>query len=222
MHVKGDQVLPVAGGRLLARIIPNAIYREIQGGDHFAWIMPNWRDATDAVIEFCTGLALKRTSNRKFGAILFTDIVDSTTQSSALGDAKWRAMLEGHDRVTRELIDQHSGRLVKSTGDGLLAVFDAPFQGVACGIEMCDALSGMGVTIRAGLHVGQIEVHDDGDISGIAVNLAARVEQHAADGELWTSPTVRDMMLGGIDTFTDRGKHVLKGIDGSWQLYSVR
>jgi class 3 adenylate cyclase len=158
----------------------------------------------------------------KFGAILFTDIVDSTRQSSALGDAKWRAMLEGHDRVMRELIGQHGGRLIKSTGDGLLAIFDAPFQGVACGIEMCDALGGMGVTIRGGLHVGQIEVHDDGDISGIAVNLAARVEQHAAAGELWTSSTVRDMMLGGADTFGDRGEHVLKGIDGSWRLYSVR
>ena len=222
MHVKGDQVLPVGGSRLLAQIIPNAVYREIAGDDHFAWIMPNWRDPTDAAIEFYTGAALKRTSSRKFGAILFTDIVDSTRQSSALGDAKWRTMLEGHDRVTRHLIGQHGGRLVKSTGDGLLAIFDAPFQGVACGIEMCDTLGGMGVTIRAGLHVGQIEVHDDGDISGIAVNLAARVEQHAAARELWTSSTVRDMMLGGADTFSDRGEHVLKGIDGSWRLYSVR
>ena len=54
------------------------------------------------------------------------------------------------------------------------------------------------------------------------MNLAARVEQHAAAGELWTSSTVRDMMLGGADTFSDRGEHVLKGIDGSWRLYSVR
>lgn len=222
MHVKGDRVLPVAGSRLLAKIIPNAIYYEIQGNDHFAWIMPNWRDATDASIKFCTGAALKRTSVRRFGAILFTDVVDSTRQSSDLGDAKWRAMLESHDRVTRDLIHQHGGRLVKRTGDGLLAVFEAPFQGVACGLEMRDALGGIGFTIRAGLHVGQIEVHDDGDISGIAVNLAARVEQHAAAGELWASSTVRDMMLGGTDTFTDRGEHVLKGIDGGWRLYSVR
>ena len=221
IHVKGDRVLPVAGGRLLAQIIPNAIYREVQGDDHFAWIMPNWRDTNDAVIEFCTGASLKRTSTRKFAAVLFTDIVDLTRQSSTLGDAKWRSLLEGHDRVTREIIDRHGGRLIKSTGDGLLVIFDAPFQGVACGIEMCDALSGMGVTIRAGLHVGQIEVHEDGDISGIAVNLAARVEQHAVAGELWTSSTVRDMMLGGADTFSDRGEHVLKGIDGSWRLYSV-
>ena len=101
---------------------------------------------------------------------------------------QWRDVLDGHDRTARGLIDQHRGRVVKSTGDGLLAVFDAPSQGVECGIEMCNALRGIGVDIRAGLHAGEIEVHDDGDISGIAVNLAAQVEQSASDGELWAGP----------------------------------
>ena len=86
---------------------------------------------------------------------------------------------------------------------------------------MCEALSGIGVKIRAGAHAGEIEVHDDGDISGIAVNLAARVEQQAADGELWTSSTVRDMMLGGSAAFAERGEHELKGIDGNWKLFAV-
>ena len=93
------------------------------------------------------------------------------------------------------MIDRHGGRVVKSTGDGLLAVFDVPSQGVACGINLCEGLAGIGVPIRTGVHAGEIEIHDDdGDISGIAVNLAARVEQHARD---------------------------LKGIDGSWRLFSV-
>ena len=86
---------------------------------------------------------------------------------------------------------------------------------------MCDALRGDGIDIRAGIHAGEIEVHDDGDISGVAVNLAARVEQHAADCELWASSTVRDLMLGGSTSFTDRGEHDLKGIDGKWRLFSV-
>lgn len=64
-------------------------------------------------------------------------------------------------------------------------------------------------------------MHDDGDISGIAVNLAARVEQRAAAGELWASSTVRDLMLGGDASFGDRGQHELKGIDGSWSLFAV-
>ena len=221
MHVKGDRVLPVAGSRLLATIIKDAVYHEIQGNDHFAWIMSNWRDVADAAIEFCTGAPPNRMPSRKFAAILFTDIVDSTRQSATLGDSKWRTLLEGHDRVSRELINQQGGRLVQSTGDGLLAIFESPFQAVACGLEMCASLGSVGARIRAGLHVGQIEVHEDGDISGIAVNLAARVQQHAAAGELWTSSTVRDTMLGGPDKFTDRGEYVLKGIEGSWRLYSV-
>ena len=221
MHVKGDAVLHVAMGRLLADLIPGATYVEIEGNDHFFWCMPNWRDIADTVIEFATGTAVERTTTRQFGTVLFTDIVDSTRQSSDVGDSKWREVLDGHDRIARDLIDQQRGRVVKSTGDGLLAVFETPSQGVTCGIEMCDALAGMGVDIRAGVHAGEIEVHDDGDISGIAVNLAARVEQKAADGELWTSSTMRDMMLGGSAAFTERGEHELKGIDGSWRLFSV-
>ena len=221
MHVKGDAVLNVAMGRLMADLIPGATYQEIDGNDHFFWCMPNWREIADAVIEFETGATLERTTTRQFGTVLFTDIVNSTRQSSDVGDSKWREVLDGHDRVARGLIDQQQGRVVKSTGDGLLAVFDTPSQGVTCGIEMCEALAEMGVKIRAGVHAGEIEVHDDGDISGIAVNLAARVEQQAADGELWTSSTVRDLMLGGSTSFTERGEHELKGIDGSWRLFSV-
>ena len=221
MHVKGDEVLPAGGGRVLADLIPNATFVEIEGSDHFSWIMPNWREIADKQIEFATGASTKRASTRQFGTVLFTDIVDSTRQSSAVGDSKWREVLDGHDRITRGLIDQHRGRVVKSTGDGLLAVFEAPSLGVSCGIEMCNALRGIGVEIRAGIHAGEIEVHDDGDISGIAVNLAARVEEQATGGELWTSSTVRDLMLGGSASFSERGEHELKGIDGSWRLFSV-
>ncbi len=221
MHVKGDLELTVAMGRLLAELIPGATYVEIEGADHFFWIMPNWRDVADIVIKFATGTALDRRTTRQFGTVLFTDIVDSTRSSAAAGDSKWHEVLDSHDRITRGLIDQHRGRVVKSTGDGLLAVFEVPSQGVSCGLEMCEALSGIGVNIRAGVHAGEIEVHDDGDISGIAVNLAARVEQKATGGELWTSSTVRDMMLGGSASFAERGEHELKGIDGSWKLFSV-
>jgi class 3 adenylate cyclase len=86
---------------------------------------------------------------------------------------------------------------------------------------LCTELCNLGVEIRAGVHAGEIEVRDDFDISGIAVNLAARVEQAATDGELWASSTVREMMLGGSATFLDRGDHQLKGIDGDWHLFAV-
>jgi class 3 adenylate cyclase/pimeloyl-ACP methyl ester carboxylesterase len=221
MHVRGDEVLNVAMGRLLGDVIPGATYLEIDGADHFGWILPNWRDLDDAVIEFATGTSLNRSTTRKFGTVLFTDIVDSTRQSAAAGDARWRAVLDSHDRVARSLIDQHGGRVVKSTGDGLLALFDVPSAGVSCGTKLCQDLRGIGVDIRAGIHAGEVEVHDDGDISGIAVNLAARVEQQAACGELWASSTMRDLMLGGGASFHERGEHELKGIDGRWRLFAV-
>ena len=221
-HVKGERVLPVAAARVLADLVPGARYVEFAGEDHFPWLMDNWREMADCFIEFCTGVTPTRTTTRRFATVLFTDIVDSTKRSASIGDTAWRAVLDRHDRLTRGLVDQYAGRLVKSTGDGLLAVFDVPSQGVECGRAMCRELREIGVPIRAGVHAGEIEVHDDGDISGIAVNLAARVEQAAADGELWVSSTVRDMMLGGAAGFDERGEHELKGIEGAWKLFAVR
>ena len=119
------------------------------------------------------------------------------------------------------MIDQHHGRVIKSTGDGLLATFDAPSRGVECGLRLWHELRGIGIDVRAGIHAGEIEIHDDGDISGIAVNLASRVEQRAGNGELWASSTLRDMLLSGDATFEQRGEHELKGIDGTWRLFSV-
>ncbi|MGZ6954829.1 MAG: alpha/beta fold hydrolase [Acidimicrobiia bacterium] len=221
-HVKGDRVLHVAMGRVLADVIPGARYVEYDGEDHFPWLMDNWREQCDVSIEFLSGTAPVAVTTRRFATVLFTDIVGSTRRSAELGDARWREILDRHDRLTHGLVDEHGGRIVKSTGDGLLAVFDVPSQGVECGTAMCRALSDIDVPIRAGVHAGEIEVHDDGDVSGIAVNLAARVEQAAADGELWASSTVRDMMLGGAAGFEERGEHELKGIDGAWKLFAVR
>lgn len=220
-HNRGDRVMPIAHARLLAELIPGSRLVELDGDDHFSWVSANWRESIDGAIEFLSGSAARTTSSRRFATVLFTDIVASTSQSAALGDDGWRSVLDGHDRLARRLIAEHGGRVVKSTGDGLLAVFDMPSAGVGCGRDLCRELAGIGVQIRAGVHAGEIEVHDDGDISGIAVNLAARVEQRAGDGELWASSTVRDMLLGGTHTFTDQGEHTLKGIDGQWRLFSI-
>jgi len=221
MHVTGDRALHVSGGRTLAEIIPGASYLELGGEDHYAWIMPTWRDVVDGIIRFCTGSTVEHGTTRQFGTVMFTDIVDSTRRSSAVGDQAWRDILDGHDRITRALVDEHGGRVVKSTGDGLLALFSMPSQSVTCGLAMLAQLRGIGLEVRAGLHAGELEVRDDGDVSGLAVNLAARVEQSARDGELWASSTVRDMTLGGGVDFADEGEHSLKGIDGRWRLFSA-
>jgi class 3 adenylate cyclase len=221
IHVKGDRVLHVSLGRVLADVIPDARFIEVEGDCHFSWVQPNWRAILDPAIEFMTGSPVASDATRRFATVLFTDIVDSTRHSAAVGDAAWHDLIDRHDRVARRLVAEHSGRVVKSTGDGLLVTFDAPSDGVACATALLRGLSDIGVRIRAGVHAGEIEVHEDLDISGIAVNIAARVEQAAHDGEVWVSSTMRDMMLGGSATFDDRGEHDLKGVDGAWRLFAV-
>ncbi len=222
IHVRRDRVIPVVMGRVLADVISGAQYIEIAGDDHFSWAAPNWREVVEPLIEFVTDAPVRKDRARRFATVLFTDIVDSTRQSARMGDATWRARLDDHDRLARKLVDAHNGRVVKSTGDGFLVVFGVPSDAIQCGIAFCRELANLGLQIRAGAHAGEIEAHDDGDISGIAVNLAARVEEAAADGQLWVSSTVRDMMLGGTTPFDDRGEYRLKGIDGNWRLFAVR
>jgi class 3 adenylate cyclase len=221
LNVVGDRAIPPAFGRYLAEHIPGARYAQFPGEDHLCWIMPTWRELMDVWIEFVTGHAPVVRSERRFATVLFTDIVGSTARSAEVGDTAWRDMLDRHDRIAWQAVDHHAGKLVKNTGDGLLMTFAMPSQAVACAKELVRELGGVGLTVRAGLHAGEIVVREDGDVTGHAVNLAARVEQAASAGATWVSSTVRDLVLGGEWSFTERGEHVLKGIDGPWRLYEL-
>ena len=119
------------------------------------------------------------------------------------------------------MVDRHNGQLVKNTGDGLLLTFDNPSDGIGCAADLQRELAGEGLTIRAGLHAGEVEVRQDGDVTGLCVNLAARVQAVASDGATYVSSTMRDLLLGGDAAFEDRGEHTLKGIDGKWRLYRL-
>jgi class 3 adenylate cyclase len=120
------------------------------------------------------------------------------------------------------VVEGCAGRIVKTTGDGLLAVFDAPSQAVRAAAGLVTKLGSIDLGVRAGVHAGELEVRDDGDISGAAVNIAARVEQAAGLGEVYVSSAVRDMLLGGEHRFAERGDHQLKGVEGSWKLYALQ
>jgi class 3 adenylate cyclase len=122
--------------------------------------------------------------------------------------------------MVERLIDRFRGRKVKSTGDGVLAMLDGPGRAVRCAVAVRDGLSGLGLTTRLGIHAGEVEMRG-GDISGIAVHLAQRVESHARPGEVLVSRTVVDLVAGSGITFEDAGDHELKGIDGTWRLYAV-
>lgn len=221
MYSEGDQVITRACAEHLVANIPGAELSLLPVADHFLWVDATWRGFTDELISFLTQRPVERRSERQFATVLFTDLVDSTAQSARAGDAAWHEMLDGHDRVCRRVIDEFSGTLVKSTGDGILATFSGPSDGVSAAVAIRRDLAGIGLTIRAGLHAGEIESHADGDVSGLAVNLAARVEAAATAGSVFTSSTVRELLLGGSREFADRGEHSMKGIDGAWRLYEV-
>jgi class 3 adenylate cyclase len=175
----------------------------------------------DCVIEFVIGRAPSTHRERRFATVLFTDIVGSTARSSEVGDGAWREMLDHHDRIAWKAVDRHSGELVKNTGDGLLMTFASPSGAVACASDLVRELGHVGLSVRAGLHAGEILLREDGDVTGLAVNLAARVQQATAGGAIWVSSTVRELLLGSDWCFAERGEHELKGIDGAWRLYEL-
>jgi class 3 adenylate cyclase len=221
LNVTGDRLIHPVSGRYLAAKIPGARFVEFPGEDHLCWIMPSWRPVMDCWIEFVTGKAPGVRGDRRFATVLFTDIVGSTTAAARVGDAAWRSTMEGHDRVAWQAVDKHRGNLIKNTGDGLLITFDSPSDAIACTSELTRELADLGLSIRAGLHAGEVEVREDGDVTGLAVSLAARVEQAAKEGSTYVSSTVRDLLLGGDQSFEDRGEHALKGIAGAWRLYEL-
>jgi class 3 adenylate cyclase len=125
-----------------------------------------------------------------------------------------------HDELGRRVVEEFQGQLVKTTGDGILATFDGPGRAIRCAAALRDELGGIGLQIRAGLHTGEVELRD-GDVGGIGVHIAARIVAAAESGEILTSRTVRDLVVGSDIAVEDRGTHALKGIDGTWQLFAI-
>ena len=210
--------LPVAHGRYLAEHIPGARLVELPGDLPMIWGQPEL--VVEAVEEFLIGAHPSVEPTRMLATVLFTDIVDSTGQAERLGDRRWRALLDTHDELAGRLVEQWGGRLVKTTGDGVLATFDGPGRAIGCAAALRDELGDIGVRIRAGLHTGEVELRGD-DVGGIAVHLAARIMATAGAGEIVVSQTVRDLVAGSDVVLQDRGSQRLKGIKGDWQLFAV-
>jgi class 3 adenylate cyclase len=164
--------------------------------------------------------AMQEDASRSLATVLFTDIVDSTATLQRLGDAAWHDLLAAHNVRLREQLNVFRGREVKTTGDGVLAVFDSPARAVSCAVAMTRATREIGVEIRVGVHTGEIETVGD-DVRGIAVHTAARVMALAGAGEVFVSSTTAGLLEGSGRRLEDAGTHELKGIDGVRQLFRV-
>jgi class 3 adenylate cyclase len=174
------------------------------------------------MLEFVIGYRPPPASQSAFATVLFTDIVDSTAREARMGDTSWRRLLDRHDGLALELLTRRrGGRIIKQTGDGLLATFSDPAAAVVGACEFAEEWAAAGLPIRAGLHAGVVETRDDGDVTGITVNIAARVRAEAGPSEVLVSETVRDLLLGTEISFEDSGERQLKGLDRPRRLYSV-
>lgn len=220
LQTSRNPAIPVEHGRYLAASIPDATLVEIEGIDH-AFPISDLRDAfVDEIERFVTGTLARPRADRVFATVLFTDIVGSTERVGSMGDGSWKLALADHDRITRETVERYGGEVVKSTGDGVLALFDAPSRAVRAARELVRRFEDTSTPVRAGLHAGEIERHGD-DIAGIGVHLAQRVCGQAGGGEVLVSRGLPDLVLGAGLAFTDRGDHDLRGLDAPMQLWSV-
>jgi class 3 adenylate cyclase len=219
LHRRDYQFIPLANGRYLAEHIPGAKLVELAGTEQsLFWETPE--PALDHIERFLTGVRRVAQPTRMLATVLFTDIVGSTRRAGELGDRRWRELLNVHDELTGRLVEEFGGRLVKTTGDGILAIFDGPGRAIHCAVALREELAGIGVGIRAGLHTGEVELRGE-DVGGIAVHVAARVMAAAKPDEILVSRTVRDLAAGADVTLEDRGMHLLKGLGGDWQLHAV-
>ena len=219
LHRRGDRHVRGEHARYLAERIPQARLVELDGDDS-VWFAGDSDRVLDEIESFLTGQRSATPSNRVLSTVLFTDIVGSTVRAAALGDEAWTTALAAHNRVVERHVAGSRGVVVKFTGDGALATFDGPARAIICACAIRDAVEDLGLTIRAGLHTGEVEMAD-GDVHGIAVHIAARIMALAAPGEVLVSGVIPPLVLGSRITFTDRGDQELKGVPGSWRVLAV-
>jgi class 3 adenylate cyclase len=219
LHTVDVRMIPIEQGRYLAGAIEGARFVELPGGG-----MSLWTEAAEPALaeveEFVTGVRRGPEPDRVLATVLFTDIVGSTERASSLGDRRWREVLRTHEDLAGTTVSAFRGRLVKTTGDGILATFDGPARAVRCAAEMRTRLKELGLEMRMGLHTGEIELLGK-DVGGIGVNIGSRVMAEAAPNEILTTGTVKDLVVGSQIEFMDRGARVLKGVPGEWRLFEA-
>jgi pimeloyl-ACP methyl ester carboxylesterase len=216
----GDRDVLVEEGRFVAARIPGARFVELEGADHCMWT-GNADELLDEIEDFLTGVRRGPAPDRILATVLFTDIVDSTRRAAELGDHAWSELLERHHATVRRELARFRGRELDTAGDGFLAAFDGPARAVRCARSAVDAVSDLGLAMRAGVHTGEVEIAGDA-LRGIAVHTGARIASLAGPGEVLVSRTVVDLVAGSGLAFGKAGEHELKGIPGAWQVYRLR
>lgn len=221
IHRRDNVYHRLAFGKWIADRIPGAEWVELEGADSHPFHVGSFTEILDRVEDFVTGEVMPTESDRRLATVLFTDIVGSTERAADVGDEAWLDILEAANLICQRQIERFGGTAIRSTGDGYLAIFDAPAKAVSTAHAILDDVRDLGIEMRAGLHTGEITLHGD-DIGGIGVHIASRVIDHAPDGGIAVSRTVTDLTVGSAITYAAIGTFDLKGVPGEWDLYEVR
>jgi class 3 adenylate cyclase len=205
---------------VVAELIPNATVHELPPPEPYMTVGEVAAPLFDHVLEVL-GPRPRSAARRQLGSILFTDVVSSTERVSQLGDARWGDILRRHEQHLRRRIDAEEGQLIKMIGDGSVSVFGGPAAAIRAARAVTADARELDIEIRAGVHTGECDRRPDGDLSGLAVHVAARVAAAAQPGEVWISRTVRDLIGGSGLQLASRGNHALKGLADEWELFCV-
>ena len=216
-----DRAVGHRNGRYLADHIPNATYLELPGRNHVIFLGDTQAEVR-AIVQFAQTRGSTDTApDKRLSTVLFTDIVGSTEMLARLGDQVWRKTLDRHDALISEAVSEFKGRLVKSTGDGSLALFYNPSRAIRCAATLVDLLGEAGIPTRAGLHAGEIKIRGD-DVAGMVIHTAARVMDHAEAGEILITRLLADLTADQDIAVETCGAHQLKGLSEETELLRVQ
>ena len=202
----------------VAARIPSARTMRVSGNDYFGIFLSP--DIVDELERFVAGEEAPFVPDSVLTTVMFTDLVASTERATELGDRAWRDLLAQHHALVRRELGRFRGEERDTAGDGVFATFDGPARAIRAGQAIIEGLDRLGLNARIGVHIGECELHE-GKLSGIAVNIGARIAAAAGAGEVMVSSTVRDLVAGSGLTFENRGEQELKGVPGTWRLYGA-
>jgi class 3 adenylate cyclase len=220
MNRTGDPCARIEAARDMASRIQGAKFKEYPGKSH-SMMLDDMETILSDIQEFITGERPIDSYDRILATVLFVDIASSTERAAALGDARWRNVLNSYYAIVRKEFSRFRGRETNTTGDGFLATFDGPARAIRCALAIAQTVKQLGIDVRASVHTGECELMGE-NVGGIAVHIGARIMAQAEPGAVLVSGTVKDLVAGSGIEFEDRGVHQLKGVPGEWRLFAAR
>lgn len=219
IHREGDRWCNTEHARYLAEHIPSSKLRIMPGEDHIIWYGD--QDGLIGEIQsFLTGETTSRTVDRALKTVAFVDIVGSTEKLARMGDDRWRSVLEQLDHFVSRRLKSFGGKQIKHTGDGYLLSFQGPTSAIECLSALRGDTARLGMQSRVGLHTGECEIRGE-DLTGLAVNIAARIMEEAQPDQIIASQTVKDLSLGADLLFEPLSARKLRGVPGEWPLFAL-